>query len=100
MHGTRVIVAGAGLAGLTAAHTLAHRGAAVTLLDARDRAGGRVWTVRDGFVHGQYGELGGEFIDEHHSRIRALAKHFGLDLVRVLRGGFTHRIRSGGDIAV
>jgi monoamine oxidase len=101
MQGTRVIVAGAGLAGLAAAHTLAHRGAAVTLLDARDRAGGRVWTVRDGFAHGQHGELGGEFIDEHHSRIRTLTKRFGLELVRVLRGGFTHRFRaSDGGIAV
>jgi monoamine oxidase len=98
MNNTRVIVAGAGLAGLSAAHELARRGAAVTLLDARERAGGRVWTVRDGFAHGQHAELGGEFIDEHHSRIRTLANGFGLELVQVLRGGFTHRFRRrGGD---
>ena len=101
MQGKRVIVAGAGLAGLSAAHELARGGAAITLLDARERAGGRVWTVRDGFAGGQHGELGGEFIDEHHSRLRALTETFDLPLVRVLPRGFTHRFRRpDGDIVV
>ena len=42
----RVTVIGAGMAGLTAAKTLADRGATVTVLEARDRIGGRVWTDR------------------------------------------------------
>jgi monoamine oxidase len=101
MHGRRVIVAGAGLAGLSAAHELAAAGAQVILLDARDRIGGRVWTMRDGFAGGQYGELGGEFIDENHRRVRGLAGRFSLPLVRVLRGGFTHRFRTpDGDVKV
>jgi monoamine oxidase len=101
VQGKRVIVAGAGLAGLTAAHELARRGAAITLLDGRARAGGRVWTIRDGLAGGQHGELGGEFIDEHHSRLRGLAKAFDLQLVRVLPRGFTHRFRrSDGEIVV
>lgn len=101
MHGSRVIVAGAGLAGLAAADELARTGAAVTLLDARSRTGGRVWTVRDRFAGDQYGELGGEFIDEDHHRMRALTARFDLPLVRVLRGGFTHRFRTpDGDIQV
>jgi monoamine oxidase len=101
VQGKRVIVAGAGLAGLAAAHELARQGAAITLVDARERAGGRVWTVRDGFAAGQHGELGGEFVDEHHARIRGLAKAFDLRLVRVLPRGFTHRFRrSDGDIVV
>ena len=45
-----MLVAGAGLAGLAAARDLAARGAAVTVVDARDRVGGRVWTIRDGFA--------------------------------------------------
>jgi monoamine oxidase len=51
--GTSVIVAGAGLAGLTAARALEGRGAAVTVVEARDRVGGRVRILRDGF--GFYG---------------------------------------------
>ncbi len=40
------VVIGAGIAGLTAAHELHHSGEAVTVLEARDRVGGRVWTDR------------------------------------------------------
>ncbi len=89
----KVIVAGAGLAGLTAARLLARRGAAVTLLDARDRVGGRVHTIRSGFESGRYGELGGEFIDANQTEIRSLCTELGLALTRVLRAGFTHRYR-------
>lgn len=42
--GTRVIVIGAGIAGLAAAHSLAGLGADVVVLEARDRIGGRIWT--------------------------------------------------------
>lgn len=91
-----VVVAGAGLAGLSAAHELAAGGARVTLLDARDRVGGRVWTVRTELADGQYAELGAEFVDDGHERIRALATRFGLPLVRVLDGGFLHRVRLPG----
>ena len=88
----RVVVVGAGLAGLTAARELGRR-AAVTILEARDRIGGRVWTVRDGFADGQHGELGGEFIDDDHERMRRLAAQFDLSLARVLERGFAHRFR-------
>ncbi|OBI21409.1 hypothetical protein A5712_15420 [Mycobacterium sp. E2327] len=43
-----VAVVGAGLAGLTAAYRLQQRGFDVTVFEARDRVGGRVWTVRKG----------------------------------------------------
>jgi len=89
----KVIVAGAGLAGLTAARALGRRGVAVTLLDARDRLGGRVRTIRDGFENGRYGELGGEFIDADQKEIRGLCDELGLRLTRVLPAGFTHRYR-------
>ncbi|MFE3798753.1 FAD-dependent oxidoreductase [Nocardia tengchongensis] len=42
----RVIVVGAGIAGLAAARTLADRGQDVVVLEARDRIGGRIWTSR------------------------------------------------------
>jgi monoamine oxidase len=90
-----VIIAGAGLAGLTAAHQLARDGYAVTVIEARDRIGGRAWTVRGApFVDAAYAELGGEFIDADHRRIRALATAVGTEIVRVLRHGFTLRFRN------
>jgi monoamine oxidase len=92
MNGARVIVGGAGLAGLTAAYELAQAGAVVTVVDARDYAGGRVRTIRD-FSAGQHAELGGEFIEPDHKELRALCETFKLPLVRILRSGFTHRFR-------
>ena len=83
-----VVVAGAGLAGLCAARDLIAMGANVTVLEARDRVGGRVWTVREGFAEGQHAEAGGDMIDEAQEEIRALAGDLGLTLTRILRGGF------------
>src|SRR5437016_104770 len=93
MRGLRVVVAGAGLAGLSAAYGLARAGAAVTVLDARDYAGGRVRTIH-GFSAAQHAELGGEFIEPDHKETVALCEAFGLRLVRVLRSGFTYRFRA------
>ncbi|MDG5497548.1 FAD-dependent oxidoreductase [Niveispirillum sp. BGYR6] len=46
--GRHVAVLGAGVAGLVAAHELEKAGFRVTLLEARQRLGGRTWTIRDG----------------------------------------------------
>ena len=86
--GTRVIVGGAGLAGLSAARALEARGAAVTLVEARDRVGGRVWTLRDGFAKGQHAEAGADLIEEEQTHVLALARELGLKPVRILRHGF------------
>jgi len=95
LNGVSVLVAGAGLAGLAAARDLAARGAAVTLVDARDRVGGRVWTIRDGFAERQHAEAGGDLIDEAQAEIRRLAEEAGLKLTRILRGGFGYVRRDG-----
>jgi monoamine oxidase len=47
-HRTKVIILGAGVAGLSAAYELNKAGYACTVLEARDRVGGRNWTIRRG----------------------------------------------------
>ncbi|MFE5118055.1 flavin monoamine oxidase family protein [Streptomyces sp. NPDC056669] len=79
-HDARVVVIGAGLAGLTAAYRLARRGVHVQVFEARDdRVGGRCWTAR-GFSSDQIAEHGGERIDTRHTHIRKLAGELGLEL--------------------
>jgi len=55
--GKKVVVLGAGVAGMTAAYELTRAGYQVTVLEARSFAGGRCQTARKGF---QLTELGGE----------------------------------------
>jgi monoamine oxidase len=88
LDGVSVVVAGAGLAGLSAAHDLTAMGASVTVVDARDRVGGRVWTIRDGFTEHQHAEGGGDMIDDDQVAIRTLAAELKLKLTRILRGSF------------
>jgi monoamine oxidase len=88
LKGTRVLVAGGGLAGLTAARGLIDRGADVHLIEARNRLGGRVWTVRDEGFDNIPIEAGGEFIDGDHAEIRGLVAASGLQLTVILREGF------------
>ena len=88
LNGVSVLVAGAGLAGLAAAYDLIAMGAGVTVVDVRDRVGGRVWTIHDGFAEGQHAEAGGDMIDGEQLQIRELAQQVGLKLTRILRGGF------------
>lgn len=88
LRGRRIGVAGAGLAGLSAAWALQRRGAEVVVFEARQRIGGRVLTVR-GLPGASHAELGGEIIEEEgKDAITALATELGLTLTRILRGGF------------
>ncbi len=100
LRGISVVVAGGGLAGLVAARQLAGRGATVDLIEARDRLGGRVLTVRGGQMGTAHAEAGGEFVDEAHTRIRALVRELGLRLTRVLRAGFGTAVAYGGRVHV
>jgi monoamine oxidase len=77
-----VTVIGAGLAGLSAAYDLHRAGWKVTVLEARDRVGGRVYSLRN-FSNGLVAEGGGEFIEETHTRMLAYAEQFHLLLGRV-----------------
>ena len=75
-----VLVIGAGLAGLVAAHELTEGGHGVTLLEAATRPGGRVWTLREPFSDGLYAEAGAGRIPETHDLTLKYAKLFGLTL--------------------
>jgi monoamine oxidase len=78
----RVLVAGAGLAGLAAAYELRHLGYDVMVFEARDRVGGRVWSVRD-LVTGKVVEAGGEYIGANHPVWLSYAQRFGLGMCLV-----------------
>lgn len=100
LRGVRVLVAGAGLSGLVAARRLAARGAIVEVIEARDRVGGRVLTLRGGAMGAAHAEAGGEFVDQEHRRVRALVRELGLALSPVLRAGFGSAVRFQGRIHV
>ena len=74
----KVAVAGAGLAGLTAAYELQRAGAEVVVLEARDRVGGRVWSRR--LANGAVVEMGAEFLLPGNTAIRELAAELGLGM--------------------
>ncbi|SCY28837.1 flavin monoamine oxidase family protein [Flavobacterium caeni] len=73
----KVVVIGAGLAGLGAAYQLRQRGIDCVILEAQGRIGGRVFSQRmDDLVV----ELGAEWVGESHTRIRELCVEFKLEL--------------------
>jgi monoamine oxidase len=78
--GRRVVVLGAGLAGLGAAYNLMRQGYDVTVLEAQDRPGGRVQTVRDGFRRAGHAELGAIQIFDSHEYTLRYVREFGLDV--------------------
>ena len=92
--GRSVVILGAGIAGLVSAYELGKAGYKVTILEARDRIGGRSWTIRGGdrveqmgrpdqhatFAPGQYFNSGPARIPSTHRAILGYAKRFGVAL--------------------
>jgi len=76
----KVIIIGAGLAGLSAAYELTQAGHDVTVLEARTRPGGRVHTLRDPFAEGLYAEAGAARVPNHHHFTLKYVELFGLKL--------------------
>lgn len=77
----RVVIVGGGLAGMCAAHELRKAGHEIAaILEAQDRVGGRVLTLRDPFKNGQYAEAGATRIADSHNFTLQYAKEFNLTL--------------------
>jgi len=102
------VIIGAGFAGLSAAYKLKNAGWNVTILEARDRIGGRVFSQRMtptglALPYGQASagslvcELGAEWVGESHERIKALCHDFNIPLQKhqfedhLLRDGRVYR---------
>ena len=92
--GKKVIILGAGLAGMTAAWELGKLGYDCTILEARDRVGGRCWSVKGGqsntetefgthtaaFDEGLYFNAGPSRIPHHHELTMHYCKELGVPL--------------------
>ena len=87
----RVVVVGAGFAGLACADRLVGLGHDVTILEARDRVGGRVWSQE--LLPGQADtviERGAEFVLDGYTTLRGMADRFGLT---VAASGMSYYVR-------
>jgi monoamine oxidase len=82
-NGKRVVVIGAGFAGLACAYELKMAGYEVTVVEARNRIGGRVLSMNAAngreFAKGRNVEFGGELIGSNHPAWVGYAKAFGLE---------------------
>jgi monoamine oxidase len=92
--GKTVVILGAGIAGLVAAWELKKAGYACTILEARNRAGGRNWTIRNGtrvemtdgtaetcqFAEGHYFNAGPARLPSAHHTILGYCREFGVPL--------------------
>ncbi|XP_025868028.2 amine oxidase [flavin-containing] A [Vulpes vulpes] len=76
-----VVVIGGGISGLSAAKLLAEHEVDVLVLEARDRVGGRTYTVRN--EHVDYVDVGGAYVGPTQNRILRLSKELGLETYKV-----------------
>ena len=91
------VVIGAGLAGLAAAYRLSEKNCKVTVLEGRDRLGGRVLTHRFCEVADLNCELGAEWIGKNHTLMLSLCKELKLGVCSrtslQIRSGTSLRLR-------
>ena len=78
---SRVVIVGAGVAGMTCAYRLRQAGLDCNVYEANTRAGGRTWTLRGFFDDDQITEHGGQLIASTHHHVRRLAAELGLRLI-------------------
>ena len=97
----RVIIIGAGFAGLSAATSLADAGVDVTVLEARDRVGGRVWSQE--LVPGDPGtviERGAEFVLDGYEQLTGWVARLGLELANTTMSYYVREPRGGEPVTV
>jgi monoamine oxidase len=76
----KLLIIGAGLSGLVTAHEVQDAGHEVVVLEARDRVGGRVVSIREGLRDGQYADVGAEMIYHGQANVTGLCEKHGLEL--------------------
>lgn len=81
-----ILIVGAGIAGLTAAYRLRQAGIPVDVVEARGRVGGRMHSMPNVAGTSISAELGAEFIDHDHRRMRSLVDELELDLINLHMG--------------
>ena len=93
--GKRVIIVGAGMAGLVAGYELARAGHDPLILEAQHRVGGRIYTLRK-FAPGLYAEAGAMRIPQVHDLTLGYIQHFGLELRPFIMGNPKGLVYVGG----
>jgi monoamine oxidase len=91
-HKSDVVIIGAGVSGLAASRSLREHGVRVSLIEARDRIGGRVFTHRDARTPASI-ELGAEFVHGSAPEVMAVAREAGLVVVDIPNTRWEHRGR-------
>ena len=94
--GKRIVVVGAGFSGLTAAFELKRQGHQVTVLEAQNRVGGRIYTLRAPFAPGLYAEAGGMRIPRAHDLTLRYCELFGLEMRPFVMGNPNALVYLGG----
>jgi monoamine oxidase len=98
--GVRVVVVGAGFAGLMAAWRLTQRGCEVVVLEARGRVGGRVWSQE--LIPGDRRtviERGAEFVLDGYDVLRELLAELDLELAGTVMSYYHREPRGGGPVS-
>ncbi|GAA3412333.1 flavin monoamine oxidase family protein [Paenibacillus hodogayensis] len=79
----RIVVIGAGMAGLVCTLELMKQGYNVRLLEANSQPGGRIYTMRDQFADGMFCEMGAAFIGAHHFLTLSYARQVGVQFINL-----------------